>query len=136
MFQNAGILDSDPAVCQVCSQALRVSDAIVTNVHDGEKGLVHRACTVDGVERWQRAGRPHSTPLESARREGWRWADSSPEGGRESVAIHRYTVVRDDGYVVGEYDDWLDGWTARHSAAGRRDDGEVRLYDRTGENGR
>lgn len=136
-YETAKLLDEDPALCQICGRALRVSDPVLTNVHDGKKGMVHRSCTADGVERWHRAGRPHDSPLEAARREGWRWADSpGKEGSRESVSIARYTVVDSSGFVLGEYDEFLDGWAAQWSAADRAGEREVRMYDRKGQNGR
>lgn len=134
-YETAKLLDGDPQKCQVCGHALRVTDAVLTNVHDGKKGMVHRACTADGVERWNREGRPHATPLGTARRERWTWADApGKSGSRESVSIARYTVVDDGGFVLGEFDEFLAGWVAQWSAAGRSGQGH-RLYDRKGRNG-
>lgn len=134
-YETAKSLDADPAICQVCNLALRATDAVLTNVHDGERGMVHRACTADGVERWNRANRPHGSPLEAARRDGWRWADAPGKDGRESVSIARYTVVDDDGFVLGEFDEFLAGWTSSWSASTRSPSSTNRLYDRKGQNG-
>lgn len=69
--------------CFVCGRRLRLSDPTADRrvlLNDGtisvERG--HRACLKEGVERWNRENRPHTSPLDASRREGWSWHTEPP----------------------------------------------------------
>lgn len=68
--------------CLVCGGRLRVSDPCADRLiqRNGKTvvGRGHRACLAEGVERWNRLNRPHGSPLEASRRDGWRWHDDPP----------------------------------------------------------
>lgn len=69
--------------CIVCDGRLRISDPCADRrvlLEDGSTSIErgHRACLAEGVERWARQNRPHSGPLEAARREGWSWHAEQP----------------------------------------------------------
>lgn len=64
--------------CFVCDGRIRIGDAFTERVvldDDGARVVDrgHRACLEEGVDRWNREGRPYSGPLEASRRDGWRW---------------------------------------------------------------
>lgn len=78
--ENAGY---GHAKCHVCNERIRISDPCAdrrTLDADGGTRVVraHRACLKEGVERWNRANRPHSRPLVASRREGWSWHAEPP----------------------------------------------------------
>lgn len=66
--------------CIVCGGQLRVTDPVADRrvlEGDGSKSIErgHRACLKEGVERWNRLNRPHSSPLGASRIDGWDWHD-------------------------------------------------------------
>lgn len=72
--------------CAICGEGIRDDDYwtvldVATSL--GElPAPAHVACTQQGVERWCREGRPHASPLEADRREGWAWTASPQTGER------------------------------------------------------
>lgn len=69
--------------CLVCDRRIRLTDHFADRrVLDPDGGTAiergHRACLKEGVERWNRAGRPHDSPLTASRREGWSWHTEPP----------------------------------------------------------
>lgn len=73
------VYDTDTAgeavTCMVCDQQISIVDAAAERKDHvtGDFGRVHRACTKEGVERWNRENRPTDSPL-AAEREKWTWA--------------------------------------------------------------
>lgn len=62
-----------PEECQICQRDIRAYDIAAENVHNGESGFVHLACTRDGVKRWHRENRPCADPLAADRHLEWTW---------------------------------------------------------------
>lgn len=70
-FEESG----EPVECHICGEEIDMLDAVVERAK-GPKGYlcrVHRACTKDGVERWNRENRPEKDPLRAERNLGWEW---------------------------------------------------------------
>lgn len=67
--------------CLVCEQPIGVSEPRThrEDAATGEQHVAHRACVSEGVHRWCRDNRPHSSPLEAARKESWNWPGSGPD---------------------------------------------------------
>lgn len=79
----------DPAgygyvTCPICNERIRLTDPCAdrrTWTADGGTEIIraHRACLKEGVERWNRENRPHSSPLAASRRESWSWHTEPPQ---------------------------------------------------------
>lgn len=67
----------DKVTCDVCGETVDLVDAMAerTDAITEQTHRVHRACTDEGVRRWNRENRPTDTPLQ-ADRTGWNWSSS------------------------------------------------------------
>lgn len=86
-------LHETEVACLHCEETIERSDVWTFTRHKpAPKGIaaVHVACTASGVRRWLREGKPHSSPLEAARTEGWAFtaeADGSVPFGRPGHTV-------------------------------------------------
>lgn len=67
--------------CHICGATIGVQEPRDHReaVGTGLQVVVHRACAKEGVERWNRDGRPCGGPLEAARKRQWSWPGSGPD---------------------------------------------------------
>jgi len=93
--------------CPVCGEVIRGGDHVVPRRYRGEpvdeateentlmaalsrpkaNTYIHKACTADAVQRWLRAGRPCSSPLEWMRQNGIRWTGVERNGQPAADAV-------------------------------------------------
>lgn len=71
--------EGEPPQCMVCNGEIHIIDTVTerTDATTGDFGRVHRACTAEGVRRWNRENRPQETPLAADRAE-WSWSSCLP----------------------------------------------------------
>lgn len=70
-----GETEGESVVCPVCDEEIHLIDAYSErkDASSGEFMRVHRACTEEGVKRWNRENRPLTDPL-TADRARWSWS--------------------------------------------------------------
>lgn len=83
--------------CLICGDPIGVTEPRDhrTDAATGVAGAVHRACTRQGIRRWNRENRPHGGPLEAARKESWTFTGTGPDAATSIGDVAESGTFRD-----------------------------------------